>query len=86
MNELKWDLSKSEKLKRERGVSFEEIVQAKLVAAMKHTSRAHQNVLLFEYHGYIWVVPYVTNKNGIFLKTLFPSRKYTKIWKKGGIL
>ena len=86
MNELKWDLSKSEKLKRKRGVSFEEIVQAKLVAAMKHTSRAHQNVLLFEYHGYIWVVPYVTNKNGIFLKTLFPSRKYTKIWKKGGIL
>ena len=40
--------------------------------------------MLFEYKRYIWIVPYVINKSGdIFLKTLFPSRKYTKMYKEG---
>ena len=81
-----WDLSKSEKLKRERGVSFEEIIQARLVGALKHPKRHHQRILLFEHNSYIWVVPYVEQGDDFFLKTLFPSRKYTKIWKRGELL
>jgi len=83
MAEIRWDIFKSDKLKRERGASFEEILQAKLLVIKAHTARAHQNILLFEHKNYIWVVPYVVNKNEIFLKTLFPSRKYTKMWKNG---
>jgi hypothetical protein len=37
--------------------------------------------MLFEYKKYIWVVPFVEEKDYYFLKTLFPSRKYTKIFK-----
>lgn len=38
--------------------------------------------MLFEHKRYVWLVPYVTEKNGdIFLKTLYPSRKYTKLHK-----
>lgn len=64
-------------------MSFEELIQGRLIAVKKHSRRIHQNVMLFEYEDYIWVVPYVENKDEIFLKTLFPSRKYTKMWKEG---
>ena len=74
---------KSKELKKKRGVSFEEIVRAKLVAVKEHPSRSHQSILLFELKGYIWIVPYVSRREEIFLKTLFPSRKYAKQWKKG---
>ena len=83
MKELRWDLTKSERLKKTREVSFEEIVQAKFITALKHPKKSHQNIMLFEYKNYVWVVPYVEDVNGIFLKTLFPSRKYTKNYKRG---
>lgn len=83
MADVRWALSKSEELKRKRGVSFEETIRAKLVAVKEHPSRSNQGILLFEHRSYIWVAPYVARGDEIFLKTLFPSRKYTKQWKKG---
>ena len=74
---------KSERLKKTRGVSFEEIIRSKLVGVKKHPSRKNQNIMLFEYKRHIWIVPYVVEKDFIFLKTLFPSRKYTKEYRKG---
>ena len=82
MKEIKWSPLKNEELKRIRGVSFEEIINAKLIGIKKHPSRKNQNIMLFEYREYVWVVPYVIEKDYIFLKTLFPSRKYTKEYKK----
>ena len=67
MKEIRWNLIKSERLKRTRGISFEVILQAKLVAIHKHHKKEHQNVMLFERGGYIWVVPYVENADEIFL-------------------
>lgn len=84
MNELKWSLLKNERLKRVRGVSFEEVLQGELIAVKSHSQRIHQNILLIDYRGYIWVIPYVEEENGdFFLKTLFPSRKYTKMYERG---
>ena len=83
MLEIRWSLLKSERLKRTRGVSFEEIVQSKLVAVKEHPNKTHQNIMLFEHKGYLWVVPYVESENEIFLKTLYPSRRYTKLYRKG---
>ena len=82
MKEIKWSLLKSERLKRTRGVSFEDIIRGKLIGAKKHPSKKNQYIMLFEYKMYIWVVPYVFEKDYIFLKTLFPSRKYTKEYLK----
>lgn len=81
--DIRWSLAKSEELKRTRGVSFEEIIHAELITAKKNPSRSHQGILLFKFKDYIWVAPYVTNEEEIFLKTLFPSRKYTKLWRAG---
>ena len=83
MRFVKWNLLKSERLKKARGVSFEEIIRAKLVAVKRHPKKEYQEIMLFEYKGYIWVVPFVKNDGEIFLKTLYPSRKYTKIYRRG---
>ncbi len=83
MTELRWDLLKSERLKKTRGVSFDEITQAKFVGARRHPARTLQEIMLFEHKGYIWVVPFMRSGGDIFLKTLYPSRKYTRLYKRG---
>jgi uncharacterized DUF497 family protein len=82
-----WDEEKNEKLKRERGISFEEIalmiVEKKYVAIVKHPRRARQRIFLMPIHGYIHAVPFVIdNRRNIVLKTVFPSRAFNK--KYGG--
>ena len=83
MKFIRWNLLKSERLKKTRGISFEEIIRARLIAVKKHPKKEYQEVMLFEYKGHIWVVPFVRSENEIFLKTLYPSRKYTKIYREG---
>ena len=79
MKEIRWNLLKNERLKKTRGVSFEDLVNSKLIKIMKTPKRVNQSIMLFEYKKYIWVVPFVEEMDYYFLKTLFPSRKYTKI-------
>jgi len=81
MKKIKWDEEKNKILKEERGVSFEEILDSTFIGAEKHRTRKNQIVLLYEYKNYIWVVPCVVEDKYIFLKTMFPSRKYTKMFK-----
>lgn len=83
MKGLRWNLLKSERLKETRGVSFEEIIQSKLIAVKRHPQRPQQNIMLFEHNGYIWVAPYVEHGDDLFLKTLYPSRKYTRLYRQG---
>ena len=86
MPEIRWNLLKSERLKKTRGASFEEILNGKLIGVKRHTKKVHQNIMLFKYKTYIWLVSYVIEANGdIFLKTLYPSWKYTKLFKEGKI-
>jgi uncharacterized DUF497 family protein len=82
MKYINWDSEKNEQLKKERDLSFEEIVYAidsgKLIAIEKNPSRPDQKIFIVEIEGYMVVVPYVENEREIFLKTAFPSRKYQK--------
>jgi len=82
MKEFKWNPLKSKRLKRTRGVSFEEIVTAKIIDVKDNPRRQNQQMLLFEYKNYIWLVPCVETETYLFLKTLYQSRKYTKLYKK----
>lgn len=82
MRFIKWNILKSERLKKARGVSFEEIIRGRLVAVKRHPKKEYQEIMLFEYKGYIWIVPFIRSAGEIFLKTLYPSRKYTKIYRK----
>ncbi len=37
----------------------------------------HQRMFVLNIENYAYVVPYIESENSIFLKTVFPSRKYT---------
>ncbi len=82
MKKIRWDALKNEGLKKARGASFEDLINSKLIKIMRNPKRVNQNIMLFEYKKYIWVVPFVEENDSYFLKTLFPSRKYTKIFKE----
>ena len=82
MKYLNWNSDKNEILKRERGISFEEIVflieSGQIIGIEKNPGRPNQNIYILEIENYAYIVPFVENDNEIFLKTAFPSRKYTK--------
>ena len=75
---FKWNKEKDNKLKKERGVSFGEIINSRFIIAEGHKKRTNQVILLFEYDKYVWAVPCVRENGCLFLKTVFPSRKNTK--------
>ncbi len=82
MKELRWNEEKGLKLKMERGISFEEVVAGRFLGIEKSLSRDNQWLMIFEVDGYAWVVPYVDAGDHYFLKTLFASRKHTRIYLK----
>jgi uncharacterized DUF497 family protein len=77
-----WNTEKNEILKRERGLSFEEIVylieSGKILGVEENPARPDQKIYILEIENYAVVVPFVKIGNEIFLKTAFPSRKYSK--------
>lgn len=82
-----WNEDKNRWLKHERGVSFEQIVfcveNGKLLDVIKHPNQnkySEQRFYVVDVNNYVYIVPYVEKENVIFLKTIFPSRKYTKIY------
>ena len=81
--EFEWSPVKSKRLKKTRGVDFEEITRARLIDVRQHPSRESQEIMLFELRGYVWAVPFVRSAGTFFLKTLYRSRKYTKMLERG---
>ena len=79
MKKFGWNREKNIWLKRERNISFEEIVFAIekgcLLDEMEHPSRRNQRVIIVHSKDYVYVVPYVEGEGGIFFKTIIPSRK-----------
>ncbi|MDE1919833.1 MAG: toxin [Candidatus Omnitrophica bacterium] len=86
MKEILWDPLKNERLKKARGVSFEELTGGKLIDIKDHPGRNNQKLMLIDYKGYIWLVPFVETEKARFLKTLYPSRRYTKLYREGKII
>lgn len=82
MKELRWNPLKSERLKKTRDVSFEEIIQSKLVDVLKHPSRSGQSILVYDHKGYIWAVPFIEDADSLFLKTIYPSRKLMRKYRE----
>ena len=82
MKYLNWDPKKNELLKRERGIAFEEIAylieSEQIIGIEENPGRPNQKMYILEIENYAILVPFVENDKEIFLKTAFPSRKYTK--------
>ena len=82
MKYLNWSSEKNQILKNERGISFEEIAyliqSGKILGVEEKPGRSNQKMYILEIENYAVIVPFVEKNNEIFLKTAFPSRKYTK--------
>ena len=83
--DILWDEAKNTKLKASRGISFEEIAQMILdkqyTAILENPTRPSQMVFVLRIKSYTYVVPFVVEKNdNIVLKTVFPSRKFHRIY------
>jgi hypothetical protein len=81
---------KNQLLKATRGICFDDVLmafkQGHLLANISHPNRQRvsQKIYIVQISNYVYAVPYVTNdqKEEIFLKTIYPSRVFTKKYLK----
>ena len=85
MKRYDWSREKSETLKNDRGISFEEIVfhieNGDELDVYPHPNQErypNQLISVVAVNSYAYLVPYVESEQGMFLKTIIPSRKATK--------
>ncbi|MHB8281125.1 MAG: BrnT family toxin [Candidatus Humimicrobiaceae bacterium] len=86
---FEWDPEKNEWLKEKKGISFEKVVfhlsQGNLWKVSDHPDQEKypgQRIYFVMVDDYIYLVPYIEEEKQIFLKTIIPSRKATKDFKK----
>ncbi len=86
-----WNPAKNEEVKKERGISFEQIVfhlaQGDVWKTADHPDQRKypgQQIYFVIVEDYIYLVPFVTEDEYVFLKTIIPSRKATKDYNEEG--
>ncbi|MEK7157494.1 MAG: BrnT family toxin [Patescibacteria group bacterium] len=86
MKYFNWNPQKNKKLIKERGVSFEiclvKIENKDILDILNNINYSNQKIFVLEIDNYVYLVPFVENENEIFLKTIIPSRKFTKKYLK----
>jgi len=82
-----WNGEKNERLKKERGVSFEEVAfhmaRGDLLDVLEHPNQERyrgQRIFVVNVDDYVYLVPFVEDEAVIFLKTIIPSRKATNLY------
>ncbi len=86
-----WDPLKNDWLKKERGISFEQIVfhlsqgdAWKIAPNSNDKKYPDQKIYFVVVNDYIYMVPHENRGTEIYLKTIIPSRKATRDYKKEG--
>ncbi len=84
-----WNTEKNLLLKKERDLSFEQVVShiesGDLLDIVEHPNKekfSHQKILIVQIEDYVIAIPFVENGKERFLKTIIPSRKLTKQYLK----
>lgn len=90
MKYFDWNLQKNEELKQDRNISFEQIVfhimHGGLLDVIEHPNKSkypNQRVFVVNVDEYVHLAPFVETEDGIFLKTIIPSRKMSKRYLGG---
>ncbi len=80
-----WDEAKNERLKRTRGVGFEDVARAFAERGSlwirdnpKPEKYPGQKLLAVLIDDYVYVAPYEETDEAVILKTIYPSRKATR--------
>ena len=91
MKKIKWNLQKAKAIREtvsRKGVGFEECAIAiesnKVLDILENPSSNHpnQHMFILEIQNYAYCAPFVESETELFLKTVFPSRKFTSIYLK----
>ena len=89
MKSYNWNTEKNKLLREIRNISFKEIVlaisQNKIIEVYEHPNQVKypgQKIYEIDYKDYIYLVPFIENENEYFLKTIIPSRKASKKFKR----
>jgi hypothetical protein len=82
-----WDKEKDKWLLEKRKISFtdmlEIIEQGKYLDILLNPAYNGQNIFIIWYNNYTYVVPFEYDMHGdIILKTIYPSRKYHRMYRK----
>lgn len=84
-----WDPEKNIWLKRERNISFEQIIfhlsKGDVWKIADHPDQINYpgpKIYFVVIEDYVYLVPHIVEKEYIFLKTIIPSRKATKLYKQ----
>jgi uncharacterized DUF497 family protein len=87
MKRYDWNDDKNELLRQGRGITFEDIVfhlsRDGLLDTIEHPKQQQypgQRIFVVNVEDYAYLVPFVEDEETIFLKTIIPSRKMTKIY------
>ena len=79
-----WSNAKNEELKKTRKISFEDIIisieNGDILDILENPAPQYKNqiIIIVNFEDYAYVVPAVKSDDEYFLKTIFPSRKFTK--------
>ncbi len=83
---FEYSIEKNNWLKTNRGISFETVItyvmENKVIDIIQNPTRDHQYMYVLKYEKLIYVCPFVIDKDGIFLKTIFPNRKIANLYEE----
>ena len=90
MKLITWNPEKNAVLRKERGVSFEDVVfhimAGDILDTVDHPNQVKypgQKIHVVAIEDYVFLVPFVESEDEVFLKTVIPSRKATKAYLRG---
>lgn len=87
---FEFNIEKNQHLKETRNISFEEVIALMdgehILDIIEHPNKekyGNQKIFVMQIADYIYLIPFVKNKDKFFLKTIIPSRKATAEYLKG---
>ena len=85
MKSFRWDPQKNILLKQDRGIGFEQVAVAveagNLLQIAPHQNSSkypRQKIMIVAIDTYVYLVPFIEERDHYFLKTIIPSRKATR--------
>ena len=90
MKTFGWNAEKNQQLSLERGISFEDVVfylqNGYILDDIDHPNQEKypgERVYIVNVDNYAYLIPYIEDDEKVFLKTIIPNRKATKMYLGG---
>jgi uncharacterized DUF497 family protein len=81
---IEFNEEKNKWLKEMRWINFDDALKAMnnwgLIGVADNENYQNQKKFILKINNYVYVCPFIESGNGLFLKTLYPSRKYSKVY------